>query len=98
LIIETHSDGDQDNLEEIVHDPERDTWEDDFDVDQAGTLGCVLSMHPDSIDDADGVTRRLSVVRCALTQPKGNDNWRRSSIFQTFTKIGGKNCRVIIDS
>jgi len=31
LIIETQLDGDSDNLEEIVHDPEGDSWEDDFD-------------------------------------------------------------------
>jgi len=44
LIIETQSDSDQDDLDEIVHhDPEG--GEDDFDVDQAATLGCVLSMH-----------------------------------------------------
>jgi len=39
-----------------------------------------------------------SIVRFALAQPKKNDDWRRTSIFQTLTKIGGKNCRVIIDS
>ena len=61
-------------------------------------MGCLLRMHPPSIDDVDGVTHRLSVVRCALTQPMESDDWCRSSIFQTLTKIGGKNCRVIIDS
>jgi len=55
-------------------------------------------MHQPSIDDVDGVTRRLSVVRCALTQSKKSDDWRKSSIFQTITKIDGKNCQVIIDS
>jgi len=61
-IIETHSDDDQDDLEEIVHDPKGDTWEDGFDVDLAVTLGCVLSMHSHLIDDVGGVTRHLSVV------------------------------------
>ena len=61
-------------------------------------MRCVLSMHPPSINDVDRVTHRLSVVRCALTQPKKNNDWRRSSIFQTLTKIGGKNFRVIIDN
>jgi len=74
LIIETQLDSNQDDLEEIVHDPKGDAWEDNFDVNQTATLGCVLCMHPPSIDDADRVTRRLSVVRCALTQPKKNDN------------------------
>jgi len=66
LIIETQLDSDHDDLEEIVYDPEGDTWEDNFDVDQAATLGCLLSMHPSPIDDVEGVTCRLSVVRCAL--------------------------------
>ena len=56
MIIETQSDIDQNDLEEIVYDPEGDTWEDNFDVDQTATLGRVLSMHPPSIDDADRVT------------------------------------------
>jgi len=98
LIIETQSDSDQDDLEEIIHNHEGDTWENDFDVDQAATLGCLLRMHPSLIDNVDGVTCRLSVVRCALTQPKESDDWRKSSNFQTLTKTNGKNCRVIIDS
>ncbi|XP_020679784.1 uncharacterized protein LOC110097627 [Dendrobium catenatum] len=40
----------------------------------------------------------LMVVRCALSHPKPNDDWRRTSIFHTFTKIGDKSCKVIIDS
>ncbi|PKU60253.1 hypothetical protein MA16_Dca027978 [Dendrobium catenatum] len=40
----------------------------------------------------------LQVVRCAFSQPKPSDDWRRTSIFYTFTKIGDKNCKVIIDS
>jgi len=97
LIIETQSDSDQDDLDEIVHDLEGDVWE-DFDVDQAATLGCVLSMHSPSVDDVDKITCHLNVVRCALAKSKENDDWRRTSIFQTLTKIGGKNCQVIIDS
>ena len=83
LIIETQSDSDQDDLNEIVHDPERDVWEDNFDVDQAATLGCVLSMHSPSVDDVDKITRHLNVVRCTLAKPKENDDWRRTLIFQT---------------
>ena len=55
-------------------------------------------MHPPSIDDVDGITCRLSVVRCALAQPKESDDCRRSTIFQTLTAISDKSCRVIIDS
>ena len=81
----------------IIHDAEGDTWKDEFDVDQAVTLGCLLSMHSLPIDDVDGVTRRLSVVRCVLAQPKKNNDWRDLQFFK-LTKIGDKNCWVIIDS
>ena len=57
-----------------------------------------MSMHSPSVDDVDKITRHLNAVRCALTEPKENDDWRRTSIFQTLTKISGKNCQVIIDS
>ena len=83
LIIETQSEGDRDDLEEIIHDPEGDTWEGDFDVDQTAFLGCLMSMHPHSIVDVDRITYSLSVMRCTLARPKENDDWRRSLIFQT---------------
>ena len=59
-------------------------------------MGCDLSIP--SGDDVDKIVLHLNVVRCALAKPKENNDWRRTSIFQTLTKIGGKNCRVIIDS
>ena len=74
LIIETQSDSDHDGLDEIVHDPEGDAWEDDLNVVQAAILSCVLSMHSLLVDDVDKITHHLSVVRCALTQPKENDD------------------------
>jgi len=73
LIIETQSDSDHDDLDESIHDPE-DVWEDDFDVDQVVTLGCVLRTHSPSVDDVDKITRHLNVVRYALTKPKENDD------------------------
>jgi len=54
LIFETHSNNDQDGLEEIVHDSEGDVLDDELVVDQATTLGCLSSMHSPSIDDVDG--------------------------------------------
>jgi len=43
-------------------------------------------------------TTRLSVVRCALTQPKGTEDWRRTVIFYTYIKCGDKGCKIIIDN
>jgi len=74
LIIETQSYGDQDDLEETVCDSEGDVWENELVVDHATNLGCLLSMRPLSIDDVDGITCQLSVVRCALTQSKKSDD------------------------
>ena len=38
------------------------------------------------------------MVRCALTQPKGTEDWRRTSIFYTYIKYGDKGCKIIIDN
>ena len=38
------------------------------------------------------------MVRCALAEQRDTNDWRRSAIFQTYTKCGDKNCKVIIDS
>ena len=53
---------------------------------------------PPSIDDVDGITCWLSAMKCSLAQPKKSDDSRRSTIFQTLTKISDKNYRVIINS
>jgi len=98
LIIETQSDNYYDDLEESGHDPEGDVWEDELVVDQATTLVYLSSMHPPSIDNVNEITCRLSVVWCTLAQPKKSDDWRRSTIFQTLTKISDKNYQIIIDS
>ena len=86
MIIETQSDSDQDDLEEIVQDPEGDVWEDKLIVDQATTLGCLSSMHSLLIDGISEITQMLSVARCALTQLKWSDDIHRSTIFQALTK------------
>ncbi|XP_020687617.1 uncharacterized protein LOC110103305 [Dendrobium catenatum] len=50
----------------------------------------------DSFTEEEPIT--LQVVTCALSQPKLSDDWRRTSIFHTFVKIGEKNCKVIVDN
>ena len=40
----------------------------------------------------------LFVVRCALSQPKKNDDWRWITIFHIIMKIGGKSCKIIVDN
>jgi len=55
-------------------------------------LGCVRSI------STQIKTTKLGVVRCALTQPKGTEDWRRTAIFYTYIKYGDKGCKIIIDS
>ena len=38
------------------------------------------------------------MVRCALAEQRDINDWRRSAIFQIYTKCGDKTCKVIIDS
>ena len=40
----------------------------------------------------------LGVVRCILAQARTQEDWRRASILQTFTKLRNKVCKIIIDS
>jgi len=38
------------------------------------------------------------VVRCALTQSKGTEDWRRTAIFYIYIKCGDKGGKIITDS
>jgi len=42
--------------------------------------------------------RCVVVVQCTLAQPKDIVDWRRTTIFYTWIKIGDKTCKIIIDS
>ncbi|MQL98694.1 hypothetical protein Taro_031410 [Colocasia esculenta] len=52
--------------------------------------------HAPSLEEVPSDTR-LGVVRCILAQPKESADWRRTSIFQTYCRLGGRICRVIVD-
>ncbi|GFZ14806.1 hypothetical protein Acr_24g0009960 [Actinidia rufa] len=53
---------------------------------------------PESDEDCEGGDVTLGVVRCALTQAKEDNDWRRNAILYTYIKCGEKDCKVIIDS
>jgi len=40
----------------------------------------------------------LSIIKRVPSQPVENYDWKRTVTFHTFTKIGDKNCKVIVDS
>ncbi|KAK8948367.1 hypothetical protein KSP39_PZI006161 [Platanthera zijinensis] len=43
-------------------------------------------------------SNQLAVVRCMLTTPQNDEDWKRTTIFTIITKIGEKTCKIIIDS
>ncbi|GFS39599.1 hypothetical protein Acr_00g0063910 [Actinidia rufa] len=51
-----------------------------------------------SDEDCEEGDVTLGVVRCALTQAKEDNDWRRNAIFYTYIKCGEKDCKVIIDN
>ncbi|GFS36949.1 heat shock protein DnaJ with tetratricopeptide repeat-containing protein [Actinidia rufa] len=53
---------------------------------------------PESDEDCEEGDVTLGVVRCALTQAKEDNDWRRNAIFYMYIKCGEKDCKVIIDS
>ena len=61
-------------------------------------LACIRAISPQVDDFKNFGVSRVNVVRCALAEQRGTDDWRRSAIFQTYTKCGDKTCKVIIDS
>ena len=75
------------DAEEYTYDPEDVETDDEPTSDNVG-LNCI-NQTPST---------HLSVVRCVLSQPTEMDGWRKNATFHTFTKIGDKSCKVIMDS
>ena len=77
--------GEEDNYDDKVYEPNPNDFQDlDDEEDESNLLVCVRS-----ISTQIKITK-LSVVRCALTQPKGFEDWRRTVIFYTYIKYGDK--------
>ena len=80
----------EDNYDDKVYEPNPNDFQDlNDEEDESNLLGCVRSIFTQI------KTTRLGVVRCALTQPKGTEDWRRTAIFY---KCGDKGCKIIIDN
>ena len=60
---------------------------DEFDDDHEGedVLSCIR----------EAPSTQLSIIMCVFSQSEENDDWRRTTIFHTLTKIGDMNCKVI---
>ncbi|GFZ14592.1 hypothetical protein Acr_24g0007820 [Actinidia rufa] len=48
---------------------------------------------PEFDEDCEGGDVTLGVVRCALTQAKEDNDWRRNAIFYTYIKCGENDCK-----
>ena len=68
-------------------------WEDD-----PSYLTYIRAISPQVDDFKNFGVPRVNVVRCALVEQRGTDDWRRSVIFQNYTKCGDKTYKVIIGS
>ena len=83
----------EDNCDDKVYEPNPDDFQDlNDEEDESNLLGCVRSII------LQREITRLNVVKCALTQPKGTEDWRRTAIFYTYIKCGDKGCKINIDS
>ena len=100
LVIQEDDDKVED-IEELVYDPNVEEIQ-DVEVeweDNPSYLACIKAISPqvDDFKDVFGVPR-VNVVRCALAEQRDTDDWRKSAIFQTYTKCGDKTCKIIINS
>jgi len=69
----------------------------DASVEEYEFNGCIRTVEVTDLPPSVGQDQ-LGVVRCTLDQPEPLNNWRRTVIFQTCTKIENKSCKVIVDS
>ena len=76
--------------EKVTYHPDIDE-DDDFDYDQEGSnVECnYIQLAPSNY---------ISVILCAFSESEEKDDLRRTTIFHTYTKIVGKNLKVIVDS
>jgi len=78
----------------IVHQQDDDL---DASVEEYEFNGCIRTVGETNLTPNLDQTQ-LGVVRCTLAQPKQPNDWRRTAIFQTCTKIENKSWKVIVDS
>ena len=79
------------DLDEFTYQAKEEEENYDFDVEITGDdigLNCIRPTP----------STHLSVIRCALSQSKEKSDRRRTAMLHTFTKIGGRNCKVTVDS
>ena len=51
----------------------------------------------DELSSGEENNAHIIVMRCILSTPKKDPDWKRTSIFHTYIKCGTKSCKMIID-
>jgi len=82
----------EEDVEITVHQQDNDL---DASVEEYEFSGCIRIMKVTNLTPTVG-RAPLGVVMCTLAQPKPFNDWRRTIIFQTCTKIENKSCKVIV--
>jgi len=82
----------EDDGEVVVHQQDDDL---DASVEEYEFNGCIRTVEVTGLPPSIG-QNQLGVVRCTLAQPDPLNDWRRTTIFQTCTKIDNKSCKVIV--
>ena len=86
IIDETPTEATESNSDEYTYHPDIETDNESSSNDVG--LNCIRPMP----------STHLFVVKCVPSLPAEKDAWRRTATFHTFTKIGDKSCKVIVDN
>ena len=90
--IEDIEEEEEDDVEMTVHQQDNDL---DASVEEYEFSVCIRIMKVTNLTPTVG-RAPLGVVMCTLAQPEPLNDWRRTVIFQTCTKIENKSCKVIV--
>jgi len=83
----------ENGLEVVVHQQD----DSDASTEECEFNGCIRTLRVTDLTSSY-YSAQLGVARCSLAQPEEVNDWRRTVMFQTCTKIGNKSCKVIVDS
>ena len=87
-------DVEEDDLEVAVHRQDDDSNASAEDHEFSGYIRTLASTDLSFSNDRI----HLGIVRCTSAQPQQVNDWRKTTTFHTFTKIGEENCKVIVDN
>ena len=84
----------EDGLEIVVHQQDDDL---NASAEDREFTGCTRNLTSTDLTPSNDRIH-LGIIRSNSTQHQQVNDWRRTTTFHTFTKIGNENCEVIVDS